>query len=158
MTYAALALSLGASQAAALSCLRPDPVAAFKTVAEADQTFFIVNGQFAFDTAGIPDPFKGPPQEVAVDATFRGKLLTSEGFTEDVQAPVTINLDCAGPWCARMSPNTDYMAFVLRTDTGLIFNVDPCYSFAFPNPKADAIKAVEQCAAGGECEVKKEDG
>lgn len=158
ITYAVTALSLAAGPATALSCIRPDPVAAFNTVAEAEQTFVILHGQFDFPTKNIPDPFNGPPKDVRVPSTFKGKLLTGDGFTDDVEVPVTINLDCAGPWCARMTPGTDYLAYVLQSDGALIFNVDPCYSFAFPNPDEDAIAAVEQCAAGGDCTTKKEGG
>ena len=86
-----------------------------------------------------------------IPTLFKGKLLTGGGFTDDIEVPVTLALSCTGPWCARVSPKTDYLAYVLQTDDELIFNVDPCYAFAFANPEDKYIEAVEQCAAGGDC-------
>ena len=150
LTIAATAFALAAGPASALSCLPTHPVAAFNAVAEADQSFFVLHGEFEFDVKKVPD-VNAPPLAVTIPTLFKGKLLTGDGFTDDIEVPVTLLLDCAGPWCARMSPKTDYLAYVLKTEDELIFNVDPCYAFAFSNPEAKYIAAVEQCAAGGDC-------
>jgi len=150
MSLALIALSVAAGQASALSCIRPDVAAAFNYVAEADDSFVVLRGSFDFPTDQLPDP-AAPPVAKSIKSTFSGDLLTGDGFTDAVEAPVTLALTCAGPWCGRISPNTDYIAYVLQTDTQLILDVGPCYQFAFPNPTDETVALVEQCAAGGDC-------
>lgn len=150
ITYAATALSLLAGPATALSCQAPNAVAAYNFVAEAEESFVILRGEFDFDPKKVPD-VNGPAVPVSLATAFKGKLLTGDGFTDEVEVPVTLTLGCIGPWCARVSPKTDYMAFVLQTDDRLIFRVEPCYQFAFANPSDEAIAQIEQCAAGGDC-------
>ena len=149
-TFAATAFALAAGPASALTCLPTHPVAAFNAVADAKESFVVLRGEFDFDVKQVPD-VNAPSVEVAIPTLFKGKLLTGGGFTDDIEVPVTLALSCTGPWCARVSPNTDYLAYVLQTDDALIFNVDPCYAFAFANPEDKYIEAVEQCAAGGDC-------
>ncbi|EPX77533.1 hypothetical protein thalar_03257 [Litoreibacter arenae DSM 19593] len=153
LTAAVTALAFAAGPASALSCLPTHPVAAFNAVAEAEESFVVLRGEFDFDVSKVPD-VNAPPLEVSIPTAFKGKLLTGEGFTDDVEVAVTLTLQCAGPWCARVSPKTDYLAYVQQTEDELIFNVGPCYAFAFANPDEKYIKAVEQCAAGGDCEPK----
>ncbi|WP_298259292.1 hypothetical protein [uncultured Litoreibacter sp.] len=152
-TIAAVAIAIAAGPANALSCLPTHPVAAFNAVAKAKESFVVLHGEFDFDVKEVPN-VNAPPLEVSLQTQFKGKLLTGQGFTDDVDVPVTLTLNCAGPWCARLSPKTDYLAFVLQTEDELIFNVDPCYAFAFSNPEDQYIKAIEQCAAGGDCTPK----
>ena len=149
-TIAATAFAFAAGPASALSCLPTHPVAAFNAVAEAKESFVILHGEFDFDVKKVPN-VNAPPLEVQIPTQFKGKLLTGQGFTDDVEVPITLTLKCAGPWCARVSPKTDYLAYVLQTVDELIFNVDPCYAFAFANPEDKYIEAIEQCAAGGDC-------
>lgn len=148
---ALVALSVAAGPAFSLSCVRPDPAAAFNYAAEAEDSFVILRGKFAFDGALLPDP-AGQPYEKTIEAIFEGTLLTGNGFTDEVAAPVSLVLTCAGPWCGRISPNTEYMAFVLQTEERLLLDVGPCYQFTFANPSDDMVAKVEQCAAGGDCQ------
>lgn len=152
-TISATAIALAAGPASALSCPPTHPVAAFNAVAESSESFVVLRGEFEFDVKKVPN-VNAPPLEVAIPTVFKGKLLTGAGFTDDVEFAVTLNLACSGPWCARVSPKTDYLAYVLQTDDALIFNVDPCYAFAFSNPLPEYVEAVEQCAAGGDCTPK----
>lgn len=153
IAFAALAFAIAAGPASALSCQRPHAVAAFNAVSEAKESFVVLHGEFDFSSKKLPD-VSGPPVDVEIATIFNGKLLTGGGFTDEIKVPVTVSLSCAGPWCARLSPNTDYLAYVLQTKDELIFSVDPCYAFAFANPEPKTIAQIEQCAAGGECTPK----
>ncbi|WP_394198697.1 hypothetical protein [Litoreibacter albidus] len=153
LTIAATALAVVAGPASALSCSATHPVAAYNAVANAEESFVILHGEFDFDVKKVPD-VNAPPVEARIPTQFTGKLLTGDGFTDDVEVAVTLALSCVGPWCARVSPKTDYLAYVLQAEEELIFSVDPCYAFAFSNPADEYIEAIEQCAAGGECEPK----
>jgi hypothetical protein len=152
MKYIIAPLALGtliATDAAALSCLRPDVVNAFQEASDSDKRYVVLKGQFAFTPAGEREP----PAEASLDAEFSGRLLTASGFTQQVSAPVTINLTCAGEWCAKLEPNRDLIAFVEESaDDGLQFNVGPCYPFTFVDPSLDDVKRLENCAQGGACE------
>lgn len=144
------ALCVAVGPAAALFCVKPDPAAAFQFAAQSDNTYVVLRGTFDFDVGKLPDPL-GPPLQAVLSADFKGKLLTGDGFTDAVEVPVTIGLNCVGPWCARVSPGTDYMAFVIQKEQQLIFSVSPCYQFAFAKPSDDMVAVIEQCAAGGAC-------
>ena len=151
MKYFLAPLALGAlfaNEAVALSCLRPDVVNAFHEASDSDKRYVVLKGQFAF----APVEEKQPPAEASVDADFSGRLLTASGFTQQVTAPVTINLTCAGQWCAKLEPNLDMIAFVEETaNEGLEFNVGPCYPFTFIDPSLEDVKRLENCAQGGAC-------
>ena len=153
LTIAAMVLAIAAGPASALSCHRTHPVAAFNAVAKAKESFVVLHGEFDFDVSKVPN-VNAPPVITSLQTRFTGKLLTGAGFTDDVDVAVTMNLNCSGPWCARVSPKTEYLAYVQQTENELIFNVGPCYAFAFSNPKDEQLKAIEQCAAGGECTPK----
>ncbi len=147
-------VAVSASQATALSCLKTDVAGAFQSASASDLVYVVLKGKFAFDA--VPDADKLNPEPVSADATFSGRLLTSAGFTQQVSAPVEIKMNCAGSWCARIDPDTDYIAFVEQSETALTFNVDPCYGLAFKEPAQETIKSLENCAQGGACEPKTE--
>ena len=100
LTIAATAFALAAGPASALSCLPTHPVAAFNAVSEAEESFVVLHGEFDFDVKKVPD-VNAPPVSVKIPTQFKGKLLTSNGFTDEVDVAVTLALNCAGPWCAR---------------------------------------------------------
>lgn len=150
ISLALFALSIAAGPAAALSCIRPDVAAAYEYASESDKNFVILRGEFDFDPTKLPDPL-GQPIEAQIVANFTGKLLTEKGFTDEIEVPITVAMTCAGPWCARMSPKIDYIAFVLQNENALNFPIGPCYQFAFANPTDEMVQQIEQCAAGGDC-------
>lgn len=146
---AATLVAVSASQATALSCVRPDVATAFKDASDSDRNYIILKGTFAF----TPPTETAEPQAETVDSTFTGRLMTSAGFTQTVAAPVEIDMVCAGEWCASVEPNTEYIAFVENIDNEkLIFEVGPCYAFAFIDPDIETVKRLENCAQGGACE------
>lgn len=141
--------ALCANQAVALSCLRPDVASAFQDASASDARYVILKGQFGF----TPVPEKDPPEAETVEARFSGRLLTRTGFTQQVAAPVTIDLTCSGAWCATLDPNIEMIAFVEEKGAdGLLFSVGPCYPFAFIEPTQEDTKRLENCAQGGACE------
>ncbi|MEM9581770.1 MAG: hypothetical protein AAGA08_01505 [Pseudomonadota bacterium] len=141
--------TLSANQAIALSCVKSDVAGAFQAASASDLVYVVLKGKFAFNA--VPEADKLNPEAVSTDSVFSGRLLTGAGFTQQVRVAVTLNMDCAASWCARITPDTDYIAFVEQTETELTFNVDPCYSFAFKEPEQEAVKRLENCAQGGAC-------
>ncbi|MDA8746835.1 hypothetical protein N9M66_01345 [Litoreibacter sp.] len=149
---AATLVAVSASQASALSCIRPDVANAYQQASASDLTYVVLNGQFAFD----PVPKSELPEPATAEATFSGRLLTSAGFTQQVAVNVTINMNCAGNWCAEVQPGLDYIAFVEQHPTRLIFEVSPCYDLAFKEPAIEDVKRLENCAQGGACAAQTE--
>lgn len=146
---AAVLTAISTQHAVALSCLKPDVAEAYQTAAASDLSYVVLKGTFAF----TPPPKTDAPESKTVEATFDGRLLTGAGFTQQVSAQVEINLLCEASWCADLQPDTDYIAFVENRDNEkLIFDVGPCYGFAFQEPAQDDVKRVENCAQGGACE------
>lgn len=142
-------LAVSASQASALSCIRPDVTDAFKTASASDLTYFVVHGGFQF----TPPPKSDAPETKTVEADFSGRLLTGAGFTQEVAAPITINMTCEASWCAEIEPEAEYIAFIEQQDDALVFRVGPCYGLAFKDPALDDVKRLENCAQGGACEA-----
>jgi len=134
--------------ALALSCVKPDVAEAFARASESEKNYVVLLGQFAFTP-----PQKTDGESITLDSQFEGKLLTNTGFSEDIVVPSGIALNCSGPWCPEISPATDYIAFVEQSDAKLTFVVGPCYGFAFEEPTDDTIARLEQCAAGGNCDI-----
>ena len=144
----AMLTALSVNQAVALSCLKPDVAEAFKTASASEKSYVILKGKFAF----TPPEATEEPQDASVEASFSGRLLTSTGFTQQVAAPVQVNLICISAWCGRLEPDAEYIAFVEnQNNEKLIFEVDPCSSFAFFEPTIEDTKRVENCAQGGAC-------
>lgn len=140
--------ALTATQAMALSCVKPDVANAFKGAMASDLNYVVLKGTFAF----TPPAKTQKPQAETIEAEFSGRLLTDQGFTQQVAAPLTINLTCAGEWCADMSPNTSYVTFVENRDSKLVLDVSPCYALTFKELPIEEIKRLENCAQGGACE------
>jgi hypothetical protein len=146
---AAVLSALTVTQATALSCLKPDVAEAYQTAATSALSYVVLKGTFAF----TPPPETDEIKDKTIETKFEGRLLTSAGFTQQVSAPVEVNLRCLSQWCANIQPDTEYIAFV-ENDNGekLTFDVDPCYGLAFFEPTQEDTKRVENCAQGGACE------
>lgn len=150
----AVALSLTVSQAAALSCARPDIARDFQRIATSDKTYVVLNGTFSFATRP-PREDKQGPQTQSYAAIFNGKLLTGNGFTDDVaEVLVTINSNCSASWCGDITPDARYIAFVEQDGQKLTLQAEACPTYAFFEPTPETVEQIEACAAGGDCRPK----
>jgi len=152
MRILAIALTLLASQAAALSCMRPDPVAAFQNALDAPERFYVLYGQIDFDEALLPQGLVNArplPQPIA--GVYRGDGLTKNGFRPTTLSDVIVQSSCAGPWCGRMAAGADHLMFAKQTDAGLVINVGPCGGAVFAAPTQDMLDQMVQCMRGEAC-------
>lgn len=143
----ALALVL-AGQARALSCVAPDPATTFNRAAASAQTYIVVHGSFAFDETLLPG-MNGKP--VAISARFTGKGLTAQGFTAPLDRPVTLDIGCAGPWCAGLTADRPMLAFLVRQDDGLHLDLPACADTVFDTPDAALLDRIAHCFRKGRC-------
>lgn len=152
MRLLALCLVLIAGQAAALSCMRPDPVAAYQHALDAPDRFYVLHGQVAFDADLLPQGMVNVPRDPApIAGVFSGAGLTRDGFKPTTLRDVTIQSSCAGPWCGRMRADTPHLMFAKLTDDGIVIEVGPCGGAVFPAPTSDMLDQMVQCIRGGPC-------
>ncbi|MEP5760888.1 MAG: hypothetical protein ABJ327_16565 [Litoreibacter sp.] len=145
-----VALTLMINQASALSCTAIDMASSYAKVAESSTSYVILSGTFKFATR--PEAGETPREEKFL-TQFSGKLLTSDGFTDEVAGPVTIHTTCQASWCGKMTPDTPYLAFVEQDQTRLNLMVGPCPQTAFFEPTQEMLDEIVACAQGGDCAV-----
>lgn len=145
----ALMIALSASPVFALSCIQPDAARMFTQAAESDKSFVILHG--TFDFAARPEVTTDNPRAENYLTKFKGLLLTGNGFTDSVEAPVTVNTTCVASWCGKMSPDKPYLAFVEQVGRQLTLNVGPCPDSALQKPTDAMLKQIVACAKGDDC-------
>lgn len=142
-----------ASQAVALSCIRPDPIEMFQRLAAAEESYFVLRGTLTFDEGALP-PSVGSNEMIQPDPIpgfFTGTGLTAAGFTSDYISNVLLQVNCAGPWCGSARSNVDAVWFVPFSDPPATLQADPCGSMTFYDPTDAVIRMLESCMAGGVC-------
>lgn len=148
LTPLTMILMLAAQQAAALSCLRPDPASAFQNAAAAEARYVVLLGQFDFD-APPEQPFSNDAQGQETVATFRGQGLGPTAFGPTPERSVTLRTSCAGPWCGNFpTPGQDVLAFVQQTDDGYLLTIGACGGAIFDPSTAPVVEA---CMRGEDC-------
>ena len=148
----ALAL-LAATQATALTCVRPDPLRSFRDAQAAPESYVVLHGTLEFDPAGMPDGgvSQDPaPQPDPVGAAFSGLALGPGGFTRPVQDSVTLQPTCAGPWCGSIAPGT-YLVFAEVTESGYRVEIGPCGGGAFDEVSETTLARLAACMKGQAC-------
>jgi len=138
-----------ATQTAALSCIQPDVARTFLNVAEAEESYVVLLGQFDF-VAPPKQPVSNNAQSQQVMATFEGQGLGAEGFVATQPKSVQLQTGCAGAWCGWFpTPGEDVLAFVALTDDGYILTLGACGGSVFG---VESAPIVEACMRGETCE------
>ena len=101
---------------------------------------------------GTPTPADTAPEPTLIDATFTGKVLASDGFTQDLDTPLTIAATCLGPWCPSVEPGADYLAFIAKDDDGYRLEVSACPWALFQDPEPETLATMQSCFGDGPCE------
>lgn len=147
-----LAATLVAGQVHALSCVPTDVAQSYLWADEAEEQYVILLGQYAFDPQDLPPRVLDNPEIGAefapVTATFSGKALTADGFTQDLSRQVDLQVQCAGNWCGGLTPDVTVLSFVRLDGTDLTLDLEPCFGTAFTQPSAEDIARVETCVSG----------
>ncbi|KAA2312899.1 hypothetical protein DL237_16360 [Pseudooceanicola sediminis] len=148
----ALALAtLVAGPAQALSCLAPDVARSFDEASTSDARYMVLHGTLDRGTPSLPEQdLTNPDPEVQrLPALVRGKALTEDGFSAAVQAQITMELGCTGPWCAALPENGEVLAFIELTNNGPILRLNACGGHLFADPSPEQIALIESCQADG---------
>ena len=145
------ALLLVATQAAALTCAPADPIRDFQAAQAAAETYHVLYGNLSFDPARMPQGGSSPnPRPAPVSARFQGFALGLEGFTRPVEARVTLQPTCAGPWCGTFGPGTALL-FGQVTDAGYLVEIGPCGGGAFDQVSEATLGRLAACIRGQAC-------
>lgn len=145
LVLSALALCV-ATQASALSCLRPDVVRSYNKAADADVSFAILLGEFDFAAPSDGNAEQGQQ----VTAQFTGQAMSAQGFDGINPMDVDLLTTCSGSWCGHFPPaGTEVLAFAQQTPNGFIVSMSACGGSVFD---AGLAPIVEACVLGQECE------
>jgi hypothetical protein len=141
-----------ATQATALSCMRPDPVRSYNTAADAEELYLVALGKVSFDASKLPKAEGNTsPERTRIPARIEGKALSKTGFDYPFERDITVEVLCFGPWCGGGVPGETYLAFLRKTEEGYVMTADPCWSMAFSQPSQEDISRVVQCHKTGRC-------
>ncbi|RKF13842.1 hypothetical protein D6850_11625 [Roseovarius spongiae] len=142
--------------ASALSCLPHDVAATFQRVNDAEEVYVGVLGTLTFDESRLPvvdmEQQQNIPPETKIPARIKGHTLSAEGFVTAFARDVTLNVQCAGPWCAKPQSGTLYLGFLRKENGDYSLSINPCGGDAFADPNRVMRETVRRCFAGGECE------
>ena len=149
---------LAATQAAALSCIRPDPAQSFRMAQESPDRYVVLYGSLSADPALFPpsdgsftQPLPAILDPAPVPATFTGHSLTREGFTRDASGPLLLQPTCAGPWCGGPPGPGLLLVFARLTEAGQVIEIDPCGTWVFPDPSLAMLELMAACLRGEAC-------
>jgi hypothetical protein len=142
---------LAATDAAALSCIMPDPAQSFRMADEAPDRFVLLYGTLAADPALFPDGTELEPDPDPVPGRFAGHSLTAAGFTEEASGPVTLQPTCAAQWCGGPPGTGPVPAFARLTGAGRVIELDPCNAWVFPDPSTATLDLMAACLRGEAC-------
>ncbi|KAA9006139.1 hypothetical protein [Histidinibacterium aquaticum] len=154
-TLLATAALVSATEAAALSCLVPDPARRFAEAQASETEYAVLNGTFTFDQSRMPEAMLGeapPAAPEPVQARFSGNVLTPEGFTQGYEGTVSLIPSCAGPWCGTLESPAQALSFVEVTDEGLTLRIDACRTDVFTDPSRETLVRIVSCMQGAGCE------
>lgn len=148
-------LSTGLSgEALALSCLAPSAAGSFKAASEAEAQYVVAVGRVQLlpgETVPVPTGDPNDKQGYSVKARFDGKLAGADGFEEDATFPVTVEVQCSGPWCGAV-PLDRVLAFIERRDGENVIVETACPVFSLKATPA-VVDQAEACLSGGPCEA-----
>jgi hypothetical protein len=149
IAFAAIALTVIAGQATALSCMRPDAVHTFERVSEDTATYYLLYGTLDFDAtkqpSGVVNEERNPDP---IAAQFVGFALNSDGFTTPYSRTVTLQPVCYGPWCGNTTPGVQSLLFVQVDGDAITIETTPCGGYIFPDPSRTLLDTMTSCMNG----------
>lgn len=121
--------------AAALSCMRYDPVTAVPRGGRVRQTLHGGAGRVEFRCRGLPESYdEDAPEEWLTNGRVVGKSLAADGFLNDFAEDIVVVVSCLGPWCGMPQASDDALMFLrIEADGAAIYlDVDPVCRITSP--------------------------
>lgn len=147
-----LCAAIAATEASALSCLRPDAVMLYEQARDSEDAFHIVRGELQITgPVNEPNPDTGAVGET--QARLIGTMLTDEGFGAVFDQPVTIVSSCAGPWCGSATGQEGLLIAAVRIgEDRFTLDAGPCGGDMLPYD-GDGVGRLLSCHRFGRCEL-----
>lgn len=128
---------------------------ALHSVATSPEGYLAVHGKLTFDTTRLPvtdwENQGATPALTRIPARIKGKSLTRKGFKNRFNRKITLELHCAGPWCASARSGKTALTFLKQTDQGYTLTIAPCAANAFFDPDRAALEQTKDCYLNGNC-------
>ena len=156
MKLLALFFLLAPAQVLALSCMRYGVTDAYLDAAAARETYVVVYGRLDFDAEEAPESHqRDTPALTRIAATVSGTQWLGAGQKRAFNAPIEIEIRCAGPWCPNVKPGKALM-FLKSSGDDYVLATNACGGFLFQRPLAEQLNAARMCMAGQQCKPSEE--
>ncbi len=154
------AAALAPMQAAALSCLAPNPARAFNE-AHASETVYVMARGSLKPVGAIPEvpPVKMEEQQltrppIRTTYTFSGRSIGPFSMGGSETAPVEVSVSCLGIWCGGFPQSIEDGVFFFEKspETGLTLQIGACPSAHVNAPIQDGlVEVLQKCFRNGAC-------
>lgn len=138
-----------ASQAAALSCMKPNIGRTFNYVQESSDIFSMALGTVT--AKGVIPKYKDGKAR-HIPSKFKGIFLGPNGQTEEREVDITVDAICLAHWCGGF-PETekDMLVFLKKTDAGYRLESGPCDGHYKIGPTPKEVRSLQKCMRRGKC-------
>ncbi len=150
MKWFVAALVLVASEAAALSCMRPTIADSFARAEEVPEDIYLLKGTLTFDERLLPetDMLNDGWTPSPIAAQFRGFALNREGFTTRYDRAVSLQPLCVGPWCGGAASGEEAIIFAKVMGDDLVIEAPACGGTIFYNVTSAMEQQAIDCMNG----------
>lgn len=149
------AMTLHATQAAALSCMFGDPTDAHSQAVQNGTNFVTVVGTLDWEPFGPYPEHNGfameyEGQTYAVEGHFKGDVLGLGGVRTPIETAVIIQAECINGDCGYASRGLEMLSFLHTVDDETVMFTYPCQSYPTA-ASAEAISELQACIDSGNC-------
>ncbi len=154
MRWLAAALTLVATDLAALSCLRPTIPDSFARAEKVPEDVYLLKGRLTFDERLLPetDMLNQEQTPAPIAARFKGHALNRDGFTTRYERAVTLQPLCFGPWCGGAASGEEAIIFAKVVGADLVIEASPCGGNIFYNVNRAMERQAIACI-NGDCDA-----
>jgi len=141
--------------ALALSCLPFGVTDAYLEAQASNDRYIVVVGDLTFDPAALPKTDwanqAATPDRAVFYGAMDGASWSGNRFGRAFVGRVTLNFECAGPWCASAETGQKTVAFLREVGPTYVADIRPCGGMIFQNVDRAAMRDLTQCLEGGPC-------
>lgn len=138
-----------ASQAVALSCMRPNIGRTFNHVATSKDIYLMGQGILTA-TGQIPKYKQGEPRQIP--AEFTGVFYGLSGPSKKRTVSVTVDAICFASWCGAFPETDDKMVVFLKQSLdGYRLESNPCDGHFKVAPTSKEVQILQKCLKKGQC-------
>ena len=160
LVLSAVAVSMMATPALALSCMPPNIAVGFNWAQDSQDTFVIAIGSLSLTEVLIePSEMGKDGQRFPTPGTYRAdmtaKFLGRTGLGDEHVVPIIVQEECVAHWCGVFPEQGMEMVMILRKDgENYVLDSSPCQGSYQRNPSLQTIRVLKSCMKKGHCSDK----